>query len=114
MKNDESTDQTTVEYARRPSSPSPFQAIIYPEPEFFSGKNKIPKWYKNFNPLSDVRVLRRNIVLHLPGLKRIARDVKSVLEFSSHCAYGYSHIITIFTYYILYNIIYYVYNIILF
>lgn len=76
---DESTDQTTSNVRRRSHSLSGENITIFSEPEFFLGKDKITKWYKN-NPPSNVRTRRHNIVLHLPGVKRIARDAKSVLD----------------------------------
>jgi len=76
---DESTDQTTSNVRHRSPSRSGENITIISEPEFFLGKDKITKWYKN-NPPSNVRTRRHNIVLHLPGVKRIARDAKSVLD----------------------------------
>jgi len=51
---DESTDQTTSIVRRRSPSVSGENMTIISEPEFFLGKDKITKWYKN-NPPSNVR-----------------------------------------------------------
>lgn len=56
--------------------------MISVEPEFFSGNDKITKWYKNNSP-SNVRIRRRhNIVLRLPGEKRIARQSWIAVSYS--------------------------------
>lgn len=50
-----------------------------PEPSYYLGKDNITKWF--FDPPSNkIRTRRRNIVLHLPGVKRVARDAVSILD----------------------------------
>ncbi|KAL4088632.1 hypothetical protein QTP88_023721 [Uroleucon formosanum] len=49
------------------------------EPSYYLGKDNITKWF--FDPPSNkIRTRRRNIVLHLPGVKRVARDAVSILD----------------------------------
>jgi len=76
---DENTDQTTSNVRHRSPSLSDEIITTISEPKFFLGKDKITKWYKN-NPPFNVRTRRHNIVLHLPGVKRIDKDAKSVLD----------------------------------
>lgn len=45
---------------------------------YYLGKDKQTKWSKNAPP-SNVLTRRRNIVLHSPGVKGVARDANSIL-----------------------------------
>lgn len=58
----------------RSRSRSPIEEYSY-----YLGKDKKTKWYKNSSS-NNVRTRKHNLVLHLPGVKRIARDAKSILE----------------------------------
>lgn len=66
---------TTSNVYRRLLSFSSDNSSMVSEPDFFLGKDKITKWYKN-NLLSNVCIHCCNIVLHLPGVKQIATDAQ--------------------------------------
>jgi hypothetical protein len=63
--------------ASRSRSGSP---LIRDNSSYYLGKDKVTKWYKESCTPSNSRTLRRNIVLHLPGVKRVARDAKSIID----------------------------------
>lgn len=54
--------------------------LVRDNSSYYLGKDKVTKWYKESCTPSNSRTLRRNIVLHLPGVKRVARDAKSIID----------------------------------
>ncbi|KAL5239115.1 hypothetical protein ACI65C_006525 [Semiaphis heraclei] len=79
---DDDFSESNVSYSNRsiiiPRSRSRSRSPL-PEPSYYLGKDNKTKWF--FDPPSNkIRTRRRNIVLHLPGVKRVARDAVSILD----------------------------------
>jgi hypothetical protein len=49
------------------------------QPNYYLGKDNITKWNIDGSPLN-VRTRSHNIILHLPGVKRYAKDAKSIVD----------------------------------
>lgn len=64
--------------SHRSRSRSPLLHTASP-PSYYVGKDNISKWNIDGPPLN-VRTRSHNIILHLPGVKRYAKDAKSIVD----------------------------------
>jgi len=54
--------------------------LIRDDSGYYLGKDKITKWYKESFIPTNSHTRRRSSVLHLPGVKRVAQNAKSIID----------------------------------